>query len=355
MRNEITLIARLAALISALTFMALLALSIVAFAAERQFLRPAPYMRALSEINAYERAPRILAELFITVLNDGRSGVARELPLPEASQSDVELFLAAFLPAEWVESQSGVVVRYLIADLNREPPPEPAVLSLVALKERLTSAAGAQALLAVIETRPACGVTDLSALTCGFNLSGEIACRPPALNMELCGAALGLASGGIAALLPDEVSLEAALNVGAALTGTLREDARRSATLISLVARFGWLASLPFLVGLTLFGVRSLAGWLRWWGAPLLGAGVILAPLIALTFLSPVWFVSAGLGELAHSAPQLAQLIGDVTGHLSRVYVLQLSAAALLLGITGTGMLALSLLAPSVQRWIRQG
>lgn len=355
MKKEFTLIARLAALMSALTFMGLLVLSITAFAAQRQFLRPAPTLRALTEVGAYERSPGVLAELFASLLNDNRSGLARELPLPDVNQSDIEIFLTALLPRNWVQSQTDVVVRYLLADLNGEPAPQPAVLSLAALKERLNSPAGSQALLAVIETRPACSATDLSALTCGFNLSGEIACRPPGLNLELCGAAFGVAAGGIAALIPDEVSLDAALELGAALTGPLRANARRYASAISLLARFGWLATLPFLLGVTLFGVRSPVGLLRWWGAPLLGAAACLLPAIALTLLAPTWFLDAALRELAQGAPLLAQLIGDVTGHLSRGFVLQLGLAALILSAVGAGMLALSFLAPPVQRWINQG
>lgn len=355
MNKEITLIARLIAVFSALAFTVLLALTIIAVVSQRQFLRPDPYLSALEDVGAYERAPLILSELFMNILDESRSGLAGRLPLPEVNQSDVELFLTSFLPRDWVQTQTDVVVRYLLADLNDEPPPQPAVLSMAGLKEQLTGAAGSQALLAVIETRPACGVTDLSALTCGFNLAGEIACRPPALNMELCGVALGVATGGIAALLPDEVSLQTVLEVGTTLTGSLRADVRRYVGAISLLARFGWLAAIPLLLSLTIFGVRSLVGWLRWWGAPLLGAALGLVPAIAITIVSPTWYLGAFLTDLAPAAPGVAQLMGDVARSLSRGFVLQLVVAAVVLGATGAGMLALSFIVPFVQRWMNQG
>lgn len=355
MDREIRLVARLVALLSALIFIGLLALTIVAFAAQRQFLRPDPYLRALDDLGAHERTPAILAQLLTSTINNGRTGLASQLPLPEVSQSDVELFLAAFLPTEWVQTQSDVIVRALVADLNGEPLPDPSTLSLQALKERLNSPAGAQALVAVIETRPACGAADLSALTCGFNLAGEIACRPPALNLEICGAALVAATGGMATLLPDEVNLQGVLDVLAVLLGPLRTDAQNYAGAISFMARFGWFLTLPFLLGLTLFGVRSAVGWLRWWGAPLLGAALSLLPLIALMLFSPTWYLDATLSAMAQNAPALAQLTGDVAGMLSRGFVLQLGVAAALLGAVGGGMVALSLVLPLAQRWMRQG
>lgn len=355
MKRELTLVARLIALLSALVFMGLLALTVMAYAAQRQFLRPAPYLRALQERQAYERTPGILAELLTSSLNNGRTGLAAQLPLPQVSQSDVEIFLATFLPIEWVQTQAEVIVRALVAELNGEPLPEPSVLSLRVPKERLNSPAGAQALLAVIETRPACSVTDLSALTCGFNLSGEITCRPPGLNLEVCGAAFGAATAGVAALLPDAVDLRAALNLLAALTGPLRSNVQNYTGAISFLARFGWFLTLPFLLALTLFGVRSFVGWLRWWGAPLLGAAVSMLPLIALTFFSPTWYLDAALSTMAQNVPSLAQLVGDVAERLSQGFVLQLGVVAAFLGAVGGGMLALSLLAPLVQHWMHQG
>lgn len=356
MNKELTLIARLVALFCALSFTVLMALTVMAFATQRQFLRPEPYTEALAEVNAYERAPRILGELLITVFNDARTaGVAMQLPFPEISQSDVELFLSLLLPRDWLQSQTEIVVRRAVADLNDQQPQTPAVISLVEIKERLNGPQGAQALLAVIETRPVCGATDLSALTCGFNLAGEITCRPPGLNFEICGAALGLAAGGIAALAPDQVDLDTVLQLSDPISAPLRDYARRYASAISLLARFGWFVALPFLLGATLFGVRSFTGWLRWWGAPLLGVAAFLLPVAAITLIWPTWYVAAPLAELAQVAPALTQLLTDVVRTLSQDLVLYLVVAMLIFGVVGVSMLALSFVAPSAYRWVTQG
>ena len=355
MNKEFTVIARLAALMAALAFVGLLAITIVAFATQRQFLRVAPYTEALLEVNAYERSPGILAELFVATLNETRGGLARQLPLPEVSQSDVELFLSILLPRDWLQSQTEVIVRRAIAGLNGEQSTQPAVLSLVDLKEQLNSQVGRQALLAVIDTRPACGATDLSNFTCGFNLAGEISCRPPSLNLELCGTAIDLAVGGMATQIPDQIDLDAVLQLSDPLSAPLREHARRYVAAVSLLARFGWFVALPFLLVATLLAVRSFAGLLRWWGAPLLAVALCLLPVIALTLLWPTWYIWAPLEELALVAPSLAQLLADVAGVLSQGLVLQLVVPMILLGGAGVGMLALSFLAPLAQRWVAQG
>lgn len=356
MNKELTLIARLVAVLCALTFTIIMALSVTAFAVQRQFLRPDPYIQALSEVNAYGRAPGILGELFTIALDDARtSGLTAQLPFPEVSQSDVELFLTILLPRDWLQSQSEIVVRRAIADLNGRQPQTPSVVSLVEIKERLNGPQGTQALQAVIETRPVCSDTDLSALTCGFNLAGEITCRPPGLNFEVCGAAIGLAAGGIASLMPDQVDLDSVLQISDPISAPLRDYARRYASAVSLVARFGWIVALPFLLGATLFGVRSFSDWLRWWGAPLLSVATVLLPIAAITLIWPSWYMAAPLAELAQGAPALAQLLTDVAGVLSQGLVLILAIAMLLFGAVGFGMLALSFIAPALYRWVNQG
>ena len=355
MNREFTLIARFLALLSALMFVGVLAFTIIAFAAQRQFLRAQPYSEALLEVNAYERSPRVLAEMVVTTLANSPAGLLRQLPLPNVTQQDLEIFLTVFLPRDWLQSQTEVVINRGIAGLNGDAAPEATYLSLAPLKEQLNSPVGAQALLAVINQRPACEAGDFSAITCGFNLQGDIACRPPSLNLELCGTAIGAAAAGMASLIPDQIELEALLELSQPVTAPLRNYAARYAGAISFLAFYGWLAALLLLFGVTVFGVRSPIGWLRWWGAPLLGVALCLLPVTALTLLSPTWYVSALLAELAQSLPALAQLAADVVEVLSQGLALQLAIAVIILGAVGAGMLALSFLAPPLYRWLTQG
>lgn len=353
MKRDIPLIARVVALFSALTFVVLLSASISSFVIARQFFRAEPYRRALVEVNAYERAPGILADLFVNTVSGAR--MASQLPLPELNQADVELFLSILLPRQWLQSQTEVVVQRATDELNGESPAQPALLSLTELKEQLSGTAGRDALLAIINTRPACGPIALEAFTCGFALDGMITCRPPSLNQEICGSAIDLATAGIASQIPDQIDLDAVLQFSDPLTAPIRDHARRYVTVVSLLGRFGWLAALPFLLLTTVLAVRSFSSWLRWWGAPLVGVALCLLPLVALTMFWPTWYVAAPLEELATTAPALSLLLSDVAAVLSRGLVLQLVVVSALFGIAGAGMVALSFIAPAVQRWVAQG
>lgn len=355
MNKETSLLLRLMAVASLMVFVALLTLSILALVTQRQFLRAAPYIGALQEVNAYERAPGVLAEIITNSFNGEPGPLAQLLPLPDLNQADVELFLSLLLPRDWLQSQSELIVTRAVAELNGNAPPQPAVLSLTEPKARLGGPAGREALVSLIEQRPACGPADLAAFTCGFNLAGEIACRPPTLNLDLCSAALDLAIGGLVTQIPDQIDLDLVLQLSSPFTAPLRDYARRYASVVTFVARFGWFLALPFLFLATLLAVRSLSGWLRWWGAPLLGVSFALLPAIALTALFPAWYVAAPLQELATMAPAFSLLLADVAGVLSRGLVLQLLIAAFLLGVIGGGMVVLSFVAPWLQRWVAQG
>lgn len=355
MKRETSLLARSLALMAMLTFAVLIILTVVAFVTQRQFLRATPYINALQQVNAYERGPGIIAELLVSSLDGPRNSLAQVLPLPELNQADTERFLASLLTRDWMQDQTEVIVHRAIAELNNDPPPSPAVLSLAAVKANLSGAAGREALLAVIETRPACGPADLRALTCGFDLAGEISCRPPTLNVDICGAAIDLALNAIVPQIPDEVSLDAVLPVLEPLYAPLRQHVQRYASAISLVALFGWLAAAPFFLLGSLLAIRSFQNLLRWWGAPLLAISLGLLPIIALTGLWPTWYIAAPLQELSSNAPSLATLIGDVATLLSRGAVVQLLVVAVLAGIVGLAMVGASFLMPAAQRWMAQG
>ncbi len=355
MNRQHSLLLRLMALLAMAAFVALFSLSVVAFVAQRQFLRAAPVLAALQEVGAYERAPGILADLLISSTGAPRSGLAQLIPIPELNKADTERFLATLLPQTWLQAQSEMVVQRAMAGLNGQPPPTPAVISLVEVKAQLQGAAGREAVLAAIEARPACGPMDLSAFTCGFNLAGDIACRPPALNLDICGTAIDLALVGLTAQVPDQVDLDVVLRFSEPLSGPLRDHARRYATAIRLLGTFGWLAALPFFLLGSLLAVRSLSGLLRWWGAPLAGVGLTLLPVIALTALWPTWYVAAPMQHLSAGAPSLAGLLADVAAVLGRGLALQLGLIAFVFLLLGVGMLALSYIAPWLQRWLNQG
>jgi hypothetical protein len=71
-------------------------------------------------------------------------------------------------------------------------------------------------------------------------------------------------------------------------TGPLGNDPKAAFRLVELMLRLAPLLPMIFLLLVTLFGVRSLKGWMQWWGIPFfsagmfaIGAGIAVQPIIS--------------------------------------------------------------------------
>lgn len=340
---------RLLALLFAALFVLAAALFVIAFVARRQLLRPAPYKAALQQVDAYGRAPQILSGILAGALNDARERDSAASLFLNLSQADYEIMLEHLLPGQWLERQVEGIIDQSFAAMEGEVGDSPITVSLTALKENLRGQAGSQALLAVVETRPACAPGDLRTLTCGIDLQAGISCQPPSAQLQLCATALNAVLVGTTSLIPDTVELSALLRAVGPLAQTVRDALYPYNVLLRPVARFGWVLLPAFLLLLTLFAVRSLRDWLRWWGLSVLGVAIVLLPVALLTWLSPAWFFAGTLGEIRSWQPALGQLATDVVSVLGRRIALQLSLATAGLGLLGMTMAATSLLAPARQ------
>jgi len=137
--------------------------------------------------------------------------------------------------------------------------------------------------------------------------------------------------------LPDEVTLIKATSpaVSPADSQPLGNDPINSIRMVRLIFLLSPLIPLGFLLLLTLFAVRSLKGWMRWWGIPFffaglitLGLGITLVPTMNWawdTFVVsqiPAYFPSsvAGIGRV---------LVQNIVHALSEGIILQAVILAL--------------------------
>jgi hypothetical protein len=145
-----------------------------------------------------------------------------------------------------------------------------AYLDLRTFKQRLTGPAGTQAAMTLLRAQPPCSLEQIAVMTlAAISLQGDIElCNPsdelapviqPLIEINLQAAALAI---------PDRAPL---FTRTIDLTGstTPLEGLR----IIRLAMRLSPLIPLVFLLGVTLFGVRSLNSWLKWWGWPFLVTG----------------------------------------------------------------------------------
>jgi hypothetical protein len=216
----------------------------------------------------------------------------------------------------------------------------------VALKQHLAGQAGQDAIKLVLEAKPPCTLDQLTQVAANL-LGGRgalILCRPPAEIIDLAVSVVQASMGAAIAQVPDQVEIikPGSTSVPAAGGGLLGNDPRTAIRAIRSGARFGPLLPLGLLLLVTIFGVRSLQGWLRWWGIPLFVAGLIALgiSIAAAPALDWAWvnfiavriptLVSLGISGVAHA------LLNAVAYELSKRMVLY-AGAVLLLGLAAIG------------------
>ncbi len=267
------------------------------------------------------------------------------------NQSDWEAILSAALPVAWLQTQTESVLDQLFAYLDSKA--NVIKLSLVELKENVRGEKGMALLLRMVRALPPCTNEQLGQLArIGFStgLEDVLVCRPPeeiiALATPQAQAALNEAIGKI----PDEVDLVQVLN-GQANTGDRTTPASpignnplEAFRRVRLLVRLSWLVPLALLLPVTLFGVRSRKGWLRWWGIPLLIVGIIGVGLALTAWLGMDGWMTTGVSKMVDSmlTPSIAQLCWDAGRSIARPFVMWYGVAVGIIGLLGLALFAVS-------------
>lgn len=334
----------LVAVVCAVLFVVGGVIALLLFNLERGLFDATIYARAMEEQNLYERLPHVAAEAIVAVMSSDpcplnpvacnaesqppaliaclqndlgsvtylelaqnrRDPDAAELeivracydqagvPLPVERQrrggppgfmtnltaNDWEILLVAILPPDELRALTDQALRGIFAVLNNEA--DQASLSLVGLKQRLAGEDGYRALLQLMRAQPPCTAAQVEEILAAGPRKAEL-CNPS--DAQLASMEVSLRNGLWEAA--DEIPAEVPLLPGVSAVA----GAYPPLALARFIMRISPLVPLGLLMVITLFAVRTLRGWLRWWGIPLLitGAlGVLLAltlqPLFRLTF-----------------------------------------------------------------------
>jgi hypothetical protein len=323
-------ILRIMAGICAFLFVIAVGSALLLFNAERRLFNPSLYLRALENQNFYERLPALAAETIASApISDTPNSPSATLNLLPAE--NWEPLFSALLPADISQPVTEQAVRSVFDYLNDRS--ETAALSLVEFKAHLTGPAGTEAIIQVLRAQPNCTLEQIAQLTLenlfGQN-SGFILCNPSDELLALFEPLVQAQLRTIAATVPDNVDLTP--NAASA------ENPLQGLRTIRAILRFSPLLPLGLLFLITIFAVRDLKSWLRWWGVPLLLGG--LFGLIIAAAISPLsqWAFSA------YAAPRIPaflplsvteiirELISEVLAGLAAPIVFQ-SIALLIIGI----------------------
>ena len=235
---------------------------------------------------------------------------------------DWEDFIIAIIPPEELEYISEDTLDRFFNYLNGNS--DTASIPLTQIKKRLTSQAGTDAVMALIKAQPDCTTSDLLQIALG-----KIAiCQPPDLIIPALEPLIAMQLKTAASALPDQQIL---VQKSSAKETILEVQALRA------LMRLSPLIPIVLLLLITLLVVRDLLSWLRWWGIPLLIAGIIGVFMSLLTAPIARIMLSVPLNRNVSMevSSSVTQLIHDLAESVIHSFIEDVVLYSLIFGIIG--------------------
>jgi hypothetical protein len=260
--------------ISLATFCALLfivtgIISMLLFNLDQKAFDPETYQQVFAREKFYQRLPTIIAKALVTAPQTDDLPIAMQ----GLTVENWENFIRDILPPEDLRGMGEDTLDSLFAYINNES--DYAGISLIPLKESMAGEAGTEAVLRLMKTQPDCTAAEIAKITVEFFEGNTSLCNPPPEAMPLITPIIKAQLQYTAEVIPDLVTL------ASADPSSAEGDPREGLRAIRLLMRLSPLVPLGILLVLSLLVVRSLRGWLAWWGIPIFITGII-ATLISL-------------------------------------------------------------------------
>ncbi len=352
MRDFLTVSSRLIALAFGAAFVLTSAVVLLLWNADHQVFNPQAFKRALLEQKVYERLPSLVAEQLTVSLSRQPAGTNSGIPVffYNLEQQDWEIILSGLMTPQWQQAQVEGVIDQVFASLDSDQAGLSIKVSLVELKIRFQGEPGMRAFLQMLHAQPACTQEQLAEIAQAALLGSPEnipLCNPPTDLVSQFRPEIQQGLNQVAAMIPDEIDLGAQLQgavAGGAPANDLRPDIRRARLLI----RFSPLIPSALLLLVTLFGVRSLRGWLLWWGLLLLLAGLAALALGILAGPAIYYYIvntlAAGGEAGTGMVPGLIQVGAGIAQALAAAVVRSTLLQAALITLIGFGMVVVGLL-----------
>ena len=266
----------------------------------RRLLDPDFYKNALVSVGIYERLPESIAGQLASNLSQGILGTDSPVYLLLLTQQEWESILTGLIDPTWLQAQTENILDQFFDILLVSPDPlnTPITISILELKNRLAGGEGVQAFNQILNAQPDCSFDQvMGLLQLGLGMETQIdtlLCKPPDnVISELNPLVEVLLKNGVT-YVPDEISftLPAAMlqastakNPQEISPGELPEYIQTLRFTNKLIS---WTPLLPiiFILLVTVFAVRSIRDFLRWWGGSFLVAGGISLILLLTLYLT---------------------------------------------------------------------
>ncbi len=238
--------------------------ALLAFNIESKAFDSETYKQAFENQKLYEHMPEILANaLHISIAKNGNAAPY----LKPLTVTDWQATITFLLPPEELKVITDGALESVFNYLNGKA--DSAVISLLPFKTHLASPSGVEVIKQILRVQPACTAEQLLQLGLGL-LGGDIKlCNPPEELMGLMTPLIESQLQVLTTAFPDEITL-----ISSASSGT-PNDPRVKLGRVRALMKVTPFFPLFFLFALSIFAVRTLVDWLKWWGYPFLITGAI--------------------------------------------------------------------------------
>jgi hypothetical protein len=323
-----TILAGLCAALFVLTGVAALFL----FNIERRAFSAQPYKRAFEKLGLYDRMPSILATSLFTspaAVNGVENPIWALLTSPGLDSG-----LSTLLPPAELKLMTDGSLDSIFAYINGEA--DTASIPLTPIKNHLSSPAGVEAVLELLNTQPVCTAEQLFQIgLAALSGSGFLLCNPPPEALEIFKPVIQAQLQFTASILPNDITVIAGLQSGTA------DDPRIQLNLIRAVMRITPFFPIVFILLTTIFAVRDLKTFLNWWGYPILATGTISfllalagAPLIGLIIQ---FLIETQAAQITSEA--LLSALRETTSAVAREILNPILVQGLILAVPGFVMI----------------
>ncbi|MFA5872697.1 MAG: hypothetical protein WC832_01910 [Anaerolineales bacterium] len=189
--------------------------------------------------------------------------------------ADWQAILTILLPPDDLQTMTESTLDQMFAYLNGET--DTVTVPLDKLIERLTGPAGIDLIMQLINSQPPCTGQELAQMASGPSNGGLVLCKPPEFVLPIVVSLVQELLNAAATQLPDKATIIKPPSPGTLPSGTgpFGADPITTIRMVRLMMSLSPLLPLAFLLLVTLFAVRSLKSWMRWWGIPIFVSGTI--------------------------------------------------------------------------------